>query len=213
MKYRTFLFFGSPGSGKGTHGRILGSIPGFCHLACGDVFRSLDMESPLGKAFAEYSSKGQLVPDTLVMQLWQSQMKALVASGRFKPVSDHLVLDGIPRNVAQARLLDPFLDVRQVFHLTCPDEDELVHRMRRRALKDNRLDDADETVIRRRLSVYKSETKPVLDYYGASKTVTVYTTKDPYKVFREILGQIEIPCEELGGLLPGSRPQLHTAAS
>jgi adenylate kinase len=187
MRYSTFLFFGSPGSGKGTHGRILGSIPGFCHLACGDVFRSLDMESPLGKAFASYSSKGQLVPDTLVMELWKSQMKALVASGRFKPECDHLVLDGIPRNVAQARLLEPFLDVKRVFHLTCPDEDQLVARMRRRALKDNRLDDADESVIRRRLAIYKDETLPVLDYYGRSRISTVYTTEAPYVVFHAIL--------------------------
>jgi adenylate kinase len=195
MKYPTFLFFGAPGSGKGTHGRILGSIPGFCHLACGDVFRSLDMESPLGKAFADYSSRGQLVPDSLVMELWQSQMKALVASGRYKPGSDYLVLDGIPRNVAQAQLLVPFLEVKKVFHLTCPNEGELVRRMRRRALKDNRLDDADEKVIRSRLVIYKNETLPVLEYYGARKTVTVYTTKNPHEVFREILGQIDIPCE------------------
>jgi adenylate kinase len=187
MKYSTFLFFGSPGSGKGTHGRILGSIPGFCHLACGDVFRSLDMESPLGKAFASYSSKGQLVPDSLVMELWHSQMKAIEASGRFKPEVDHLVLDGIPRNVAQARMLAPFLDVKRVFHLTCPDENQLVYRMRRRALKDNRLDDADEAVIRRRLDVYKKETLPVLDYYGGSKTSTIYTTEAPYMVFHAIL--------------------------
>ncbi len=187
MKYSTFLFFGSPGSGKGTHGRILGSIPGFCHLACGDVFRSLDSESPLGKTFARYSSKGQLVPDGFVIELWQSQMKALVASGRFKPECDHLVLDGIPRNVAQARLLEAFLEVKRVFHLTCPDEGALVARMRRRALKDNRLDDADENVIRRRLAVYKEETLPVLDFYGRSRTSTIYTTDAPYVVFHDIL--------------------------
>jgi len=61
MKYSTYLFFGSPGSGKGTHGRILGTVPGFCHLACGDVFRSLDTHTPLGRAFAEILTKINLL--------------------------------------------------------------------------------------------------------------------------------------------------------
>lgn len=190
VKYPTYLFFGSPGSGKGTHGRILGSIPGFCHLACGDVFRSLDIRSPLGEAFAEYSSKGLLVPDALVMELWHSQIEVMIASRRFKPACDHLILDGIPRNVNQACLLKEVLDVRKVFHLTCPSEEDLVHRMRRRALKDNRLDDANEATIRRRLKTYKDETMPVLDYYGPDKIITIYTTKSPNAVFAEVLNHV-----------------------
>ena len=190
MKYPTYLFFGSPGSGKGTHGRILGSIPGFCHLACGDVFRSLDIHSSIGKAFAEYSSKGLLVPDDIVMELWRSQIKAMIVLGRFKPGQDHLVLDGIPRNVNQARILDESLDVRRVFHLTCPSENELVHRMLRRALKDNRLDDANEATIRRRLKIYKNETLPVLEYYGPEKIVTVHTEQSHAAVFAEVLKHV-----------------------
>jgi adenylate kinase len=196
-KYPTYLFFGSPGSGKGTHGRILGSIPGFCHLACGDVFRSLDIRSPLGKIFADYSSKGLLVPDEFVIKLWHSQIEALIVSGRFHPDRDHLVLDGIPRNVNQARILDEALEVRRVFHLTCPSEDELVHRMRRRALRDNRLDDANEATIRRRLQTYKNETLPVLDYYGSNKIMTIYTTKSPNAVFAEVLRQVNRAEESL----------------
>ncbi|RLS46537.1 MAG: nucleoside monophosphate kinase, partial [Planctomycetota bacterium] len=52
-RYKTILLFGAPGVGKGTQGKILGHIPGFYHLACGDVFRSLDMTSDLGKKFLE----------------------------------------------------------------------------------------------------------------------------------------------------------------
>ena len=62
MAYRTILLFGAPGSGKGTQGKILGSIPGFFHCACGDVFRSLDLKTEIGQAFLAYSSRGELVP-------------------------------------------------------------------------------------------------------------------------------------------------------
>ena len=61
-KYRTYLIFGAPGSGKGTQGRTLGTIPRFFHCACGDVFRSIDTRTSLGKAFLEYSSRGSLFP-------------------------------------------------------------------------------------------------------------------------------------------------------
>ena len=61
MKYQTYILFGAPGSGKGTQGRTLGSIPRFFHCACGDVFRAIDTRTKVGRAFLEYSSKGQLV--------------------------------------------------------------------------------------------------------------------------------------------------------
>src|SRR5438067_5272245 len=63
MKYRTLLLFGPPGAGKGTQGKILGTIPNFFHCACGDVFRSLKTDSQIGSVFLEYSSRGELVPD------------------------------------------------------------------------------------------------------------------------------------------------------
>ena len=156
------------------------------------MFRSLDTRTPLGKAFADYSAVGKLVPDELVMELWQSQIKAMIALGKFNPDRDRLVLDGIPRNVNQALMLDEYLKVIKVFHLTCANDDELVSRMRRRALKDNRLDDANEEVIRRRLQVYRSETLPVLEYYGPQKTVTVFTAQSPNEVFAEILMKVNL---------------------
>ena len=69
MKYQTYILFGAPGSGKGTQGRTLGSIPRFFHCACGDVFRSIDTRTKVGRAFLEYSSKGQLVPDYITYSL------------------------------------------------------------------------------------------------------------------------------------------------
>src|SRR5215813_14048841 len=156
MKYRTFILFGAPGSGKGTQGKTLGSIPRFFHCPCGDVFRSIDTRTPIGKAFLEYSSKGQLVPDDITVELWEEAIDAAVDAHKFKPDIDILVLDGIPRNVSQAKIMDEKIDVQKVFHLSCPNRETLYARLKKRALKDNRLDDANEQVIQRRLATYES---------------------------------------------------------
>jgi adenylate kinase len=87
---RTYLIFGAPGSGKGTQGRALGTLPGFFHCACGDVFRSIDTRTSLGKAFVEYSSKGQLVPDEITVELWQLSIRHFIDSRQFKPIFDSL---------------------------------------------------------------------------------------------------------------------------
>ncbi|MGF1679442.1 MAG: adenylate kinase family protein [Candidatus Methylacidiphilales bacterium] len=191
MQYRTFLIFGAPGSGKGTQGQILGSIPGFCHLACGDVFRNLDASSELGRAFLGYSSRGDLVPDSITIQLWREHMQKMRMLGRFKPEIDHLILDGIPRNHHQAEMLQDDLLVKKVFYLTVPDQEILVDRMKRRALKDNRLDDANETTIRERLRVYDEQSKSVLDFYGPERCVKLDAMLYPYEVLREILSEID----------------------
>jgi len=189
-KYRTYLIFGAPGSGKGTQGVTLGTIPRFFHCACGDVFRSIDTRTPLGKAFIEYSSKGQLVPDEITVELWRVRIQHCVEAHQFRPDIDFLVLDGIPRNVAQAKLLEPFIDVRKVFHLSCPDRDKLVERLKRRAIKDNRLDDANEEVIRKRLVTYENESKPLLQHYGSDLIVNIDATQAPVVVLNKILGEV-----------------------
>jgi adenylate kinase len=190
MKYRTYLFFGAPGSGKGTQGKILGTIPRFFHFACGDVFRALDTRTPLGQAFIAYSSRGELVPDDLTVQLWKARIADHVGAHTFKPDIDSLVLDGIPRNVGQARIMQEIIDVKRVFHLACPDRAALVTRLRKRALKDNRFDDANEEVIRRRLQTSEEESKPVLDFYGPELITEVDATQAPVKVAHDIIGAI-----------------------
>ncbi len=186
MKYTTYLLFGAPGSGKGTQGRSLGSIPRFFHCACGDVFRTLDTRTTVGRAFLEYSSKGELVPDEITVQLWQARIDAAVDGHEFKPDIDVLVLDGIPRNVGQAKIMDRVIDVKKVFHLSCPDRDQLFVRLKKRALKDNRLDDANEEVIKRRLETYENESKPVLEYYS-DRVQVVDAIQPPAKVLLKIL--------------------------
>jgi len=194
-RYKSVLLFGAPGVGKGTQGKILGKIPGFFHLACGDVFRSLDMTSDLGKQFLAYSSRGELVPDELTIEMWRQNMHAQTVLSLFKPRQDLLVLDGIPRNVAQAKALKKSLDVLKVIHLSCGDEEAMMQRMRRRALKENRMDDADDKVIRHRFEVYHKETHPVLEYYPPSIVVNIDAVGSPAQVFMRVL-DVVVPVQD-----------------
>jgi adenylate kinase len=187
MKYRSILLFGAPGAGKGTQGKILGSIPHFLHCSCGDVFRNLRPESPLGKLFLDYSSRGQLVPDAPTIELWQQFIKDLTKTGRLHPERDTLVLDGIPRNVNQAEILRDVLEVVGVFYLCSQDFESLVARIQRRAMKENRLDDANLEVIRQRLKTYEDETKPVLKFYGKKLVHQINADQSPAKVLADIL--------------------------
>jgi adenylate kinase len=189
-KFRTVLLFGAPGAGKGTQGKILSTVPNFYHCACGDVFRNLRIDNELGRIFLEYSSRGELVPDEATVRLWKKSIEGSQSLGQFNPEKDTLVLDGIPRNVNQARMLQESLDVRAVFYLTCTDFKKLVERLQRRALRDNRLDDANLSVIRSRLETYENETKPVLDFYGPALVHTIDSTQSPVNVLRDILRRI-----------------------
>src|ERR1700692_3687279 len=159
MKFRTILLFGAPGAGKGTQGKILGTIPHFFHCACGDVFRTLTTDSPLGRVFIEYSSRGELVPDEPTVDLWSQFIENCKRRGRLDPDKAPLVLDGIPRNVHQAEMLHDTLNVRAIFYLRCTNMNQLVERLQRRALRENRLDDANLQIIRHRLKTYERETK------------------------------------------------------
>jgi len=195
MRYKTILLFGAPGSGKGTQGKILGAIPGFFHTACGDIFRSLDLSSEMGRIAWEYSSRGELVPDEFTVKLWKQYIKGMEMVNQFHPETEILVLDGIPRNVKQAQLLEDTLDVLKVVHLRCTDMKKMVERLRRRALKENRLDDANDKVIQHRLEVYERETRPVLDFYPPNNIVKVDATKSQIRVLSDII-KILVPLKE-----------------
>jgi len=187
IEYRTILIVGTPGSGKGTLGKVLGTIPRFYHFACGDTFRSLDTRTEIGRKFVEYSSKGQLVPDEITLDLWKARIKSANDSHSFKPDIDRLVLDGIPRNRRQAELMESMLKVGWVFHLVIRDQQELYTRLRKRALKENRFDDANDTVIAKRLATYEEESRPVLDYYGPDRVYDINAMQSPYKVVNDVL--------------------------
>ena len=190
MKFRAILLFGAPGSGKGTQGKILGSIPNFYHFSCGEWFRNLTPDTELGKVFLEYSSRGQLVPDEPTIRLWQHSIHMAEHDGRFNRKTDTLVLDGIPRNLQQAQMLKGMVNVRAVLYLWGTDMKNLVARLHRRALRENRLDDANIKVIRQRLHTYERETHPVLDFYGPKLVFRIDSTQSPITVLREILNAL-----------------------
>lgn len=190
MRYKTILLFGAPGSGKGTQGKILGSIPGFFHSACGDVFRSLDLQSEMGRVFWEYSSRGELVPDEFTVTLWRNFIKGMEMVNQFHSETEILILDGIPRNVKQAQLLDDTLDVVKVIYLVCADMKKMVERLRRRALRENRFDDANDKVIQNRLEVYERETHPVLEHYSKDKIAQIDATMSQIRVLQAIINVI-----------------------
>jgi adenylate kinase len=187
MNYRTILLFGAPGAGKGTQGKILGTIPGLFHCACGEVFRSLKTDSDVGRIFIDYSGRGELVPDEPTIRLWHHFIDSCTKAGRFHPERDTLVLDGIPRNVHQAEMLRDTLDVVAIFYLRCKQLDALVQRLQRRALKENRLDDAKLDTIRHRQETYEKSTKPVLEFYPKHLIHDIDAGQKPIEVLFDIL--------------------------
>ena len=188
--YKTVLLCGAPGAGKGTQGKILGSIPGFFHLSCGDVFRTININSELGQKICEYTARGDLVPDDITVELWQENMNARKVLNDYKPNTDLLVLDGIPRNAEQAELLTAHIEVLKVVHLVCADKEKMIERLRRRALKENRADDAREEVIRHRWDIYEEESRPLLAFYPSENVIEVDATQSPSEVLTAVLEKV-----------------------
>jgi adenylate kinase len=191
MKYKSILLFGAPGAGKGTQGRVLGCVPNYFYFSCGDVFRNLRPEDPLGKKFMEYSNKGELVPDELTVELWRKHLAASTSDGEFHPEHDWLVLDGIPRNPHQVDMMNEAIDVRAVLHLACHDMSKMEERIRRRALKENRMDDGKSEVIRHRFETYLDETQPVLDKYDPAIVHDIDATQPPLDVFADLVKVVQ----------------------
>lgn len=188
-KYKAFIFLGAPGCGKGTQGQILGEIPRFYHFSMGDAFRSMDTRTPIGQEFISYSRKGELVPDELTIRYFKKQIDARADLHMFKPDIDILILDGIPRSIEQARILEQHIEVLQLFHLSCPDRDELITRIRKRAIKEGRLDDASDEVIQRRIRTYEESTRELIDHY-ADRRAAINANQAPAKVTHDILSVI-----------------------
>jgi len=190
-KIRTILLFGAPGCGKGTQGKMLGTLPGFLHVSSGDMFRALDRASELGRIFMEYSTKGLLVPDDFTIRLWRDHMAKLVSAGKVHPESDIVILDGIPRNVNQAEILDEFIDVVKLIVLRAVhNKAEMIRRLKGRALKEGRADDANEKTIENRLEVYERESRPVLAHYPKNVRVDVDALQTPIEVAHDILSAV-----------------------
>ena len=164
--YRSVLLLGPPGVGKGTQGAIINTIPGFFHLSAGDIFRSLDPCSKLGQKIRSFTSLGEFVPDSLAIEVWEAALESSIQEAQFVPDRDILILDGMPRNVAQVDLIRSTVQVIHIVNLVCLDCETMVARIKRRASLEMRDDDINENVIRNRFKIYERQTRPVLNCYG-----------------------------------------------
>ena len=157
------ILFGPPGAGKGTQSAKLIEKYHLIHISTGDLFRKhLKEGSALGMLAQEYMSKGNLVPDQVVIDMVDDKIKN---SGKISGI----IFDGFPRTVPQAEALDVLLSKKNTPITTLIElivkEDELKTRLADRANKENRPDDAKPEVIENRIAVYKAETIPVATHY------------------------------------------------
>jgi adenylate kinase len=189
-KYRTILLFGMPGSGKGTQGSVLGQLPGLMHISCGDVFRKIPKYGELGREVVKSTSAGMMVPDDLTVRIWERHIQILEMQELLLPDMHTLILDGLPRNYAQAVRLDDVLDVVQIFHLKIIDTEKAADRLKSRALRENRLDDINEEVIRRRLQTYYDETYETLSFYDPRLVFDIDASMSPLDVLRSIIDRM-----------------------
>ncbi len=185
--YAAILLFGAPGAGKGTQGKILAQIPGLYHLSSGQVLRDISPNSDDGQQIIQFTSRGMLAPDDLTLRIIRRALKHLSEQGRYFPKEELLILDGVPRNEQQADMISEFVDVRHIIHLACVDESKMIARMKRRARIENRVDDADENIIRHRFEVYHEETAPILKYYSDDIITAINADGTPAEVLRLLL--------------------------
>lgn len=160
------VIFGAPGSGKGTQSDRLINDYGLHHISTGEVLRDhIARGTELGKIADSFISKGQLIPDDLMIKVLESVLDA-----NPEQTAAGVIFDGFPRTIEQAKALKVMLanrgsKVHAVIGLEV-DEDELIRRMLNRGKETGRADDNIDT-IKNRLKVYHSQTQPLRDYYIA----------------------------------------------
>jgi adenylate kinase len=180
------LLLGPQGSGKGTQAKKISATYGVPHISSGDLYReAVAQGTELGKQVEPILAAGELVPDEITIPLIRDRL----SRGDTVP---GFVLDGYPRNVAQADALDEMLEdvgrrIEIVFVFYVPDRQQLVERMHKRAQEEHRPDDTLE-VMERRLETYERETAPLGEYYRTrlGNVVGIHADRSVQDVFQEI---------------------------
>lgn len=156
------VLLGPPGSGKGTQAALLKNRLNIVHISTGDLLRAaVAAGTELGKIAKATMDAGELVSDELVLQLLEQRLNE-------PDVANGYILDGYPRNLAQAQALDELLGRlnQNIDHALAliVDQEQIVARLAQRAAEQGRSDDS-ESVVRHRLHVYAEQTAPVVNYY------------------------------------------------
>ena len=161
---KNIVIFGAPGSGKGTQSDLLVQKYGFKHISTGDVLRAeIKQGTELGHTAQSYIDKGQLIPDSLMIDILAQKYDALCPC-------EGVIFDGFPRTITQAEALKQMLAERgtavsAMLELRVPEE-MLVERLINRGKTSGRADDNAETIAKR-LRVYNSQTTPLIEWYAA----------------------------------------------
>lgn len=182
---KNIVIFGGPGSGKGTQSARMIDDYGLYHISTGELLRDhIKRDTPLGRKANEYISKGQLIPDDLVISLIEETLDNTAKDKK------GVIFDGFPRTIPQAEALAELLrkrgsDLHAVVGLEVPDE-ELIERMLNRHDGSGRNDDNPET-IKKRLDVYHSQTQPLREHYKKQgKYIPVNGTGHVNDIFNSI---------------------------
>ena len=157
-----FLIFGPPGSGKGTQSVRLAEKFNLTHLSTGDMLRAeIAAGTDLGTRMSSIMSRGELVPDEVVIEMIAARIDNAEGSEGF-------LFDGFPRTVAQTEALEKMLNKRGMkidsMLVLDVDHDELVKRLVLRADLSGRTDDRDPAVIENRIDVYRAKTEPIIEF-------------------------------------------------
>jgi len=170
------LLIGPPGSGKGTQAVRVAEHYGVAHISSGDLLRRhIAANTTIGRTVADYIARGDLVPDSIVMDVLRKPVEEAANRGGY-------ILDGFPRTVQQAEaayLVARKLgaSVRIAIYLQVPAA-ELVRRLVGRGAREGRTDDT-EAVIRHRLDVFDTSTTPLLEYYDRRETLVTIDGNQP----------------------------------
>jgi adenylate kinase len=190
MKNHALLLIGPPGSGKGTLGRALSARLGVFHCSCGEVFRALDVRSDLGQLCQGYLGQGTLVPDEVTVKVWLSHITQCKTDGKYLPEDQVILLDGIPRNANQARLIKPAVEVNGLLLLVGVNRAELATRLRKRAMKERRVDDSQDEIIQRRLNLHEHEVEVLLNQYSQDVVCKIDASQNPQDVLKDAVAAI-----------------------
>ncbi len=183
MRTPAIVIFGPPGSGKGTLSKVFAEVGGHMHLSTGDIFRALPQGSPIH----EYMRKGEYPPDELVMEIFHNHLEHLIEQGIYRPKEQVLLLDGIPRTLNQAEILDRYHEVKRVLLLDVSNQNVLIERLRSRALIEGRTDDSNIEVLRTRMELYQKETAQVLTHYPEKLISHINADQTKLEVLRDSL--------------------------